>query len=244
MTDWTFFAFPLNLLLACLWGAGWFMLWKKNKKGRLVRFMLSPAATISSLVLLLAASLWMGLCGSGGITGSIPFALLLLYIQTVLFLVTLRGWKAQDGAVRWRFLLIHSGLLLTLGAAFWGTPDSSEVRLKLDRGEATREAYRPDGSKAILPYEISLTDFRVKTSESGKPIHYEASVSLNDEKPVKISVNHPHSPRSGEDIYLASISKTGCILQIVHEPWRYFALAGIIMLLAGAFMLFIKGPKR
>ena len=245
MSDWTtFFAFPLNLLLACLWATGGIMLWKKKNHGPLVRLMLSPAATISALVLLLAVSLWMGFCGNDGITTSIPFALVLLYIQTVLLMVTLRGWKRPEGKIRWRFLLIHAGLLLTLGAGFWGEADSSEVRLKLNRGEITREAYKPDGSTTILPYEISLTDFKVENSEDGKPVHYEASISLNKQAPVKITVNSPHSQRFGEEIYLASVSKTGCILQIVHEPWKYFALAGIIMLLTGAFMLFIKGPKK
>ena len=62
--------------------------------------------------------------------------------------------------------------------------------------------------------------------------------------PVRITVNHPYSVRLGEDIYLASASEGGCVFQIVREPWRYFALAGILMLLAGAFLLFIKGPRR
>ena len=57
-------------------------------------------------------------------------------------------------------------------------------------------------------------------------------------------VNRPYGVRFGQDIYLASVSEDSCVLQIVREPWRYFALAGIIMLLAGAFLLFINGPRR
>jgi hypothetical protein len=66
------------------------------------------------------------------------------------------------------------------------------------------------------------------------------------EKIVSITVNDPYSVGFGEDIYLVSVNKDNnyCILQIVREPWRYFALAGIVMLIAGAFMLFIKGPRR
>ena len=50
--------------------------------------------------------------------------------------------------------------------------------------------------------------------------------------------------RFGEDIYLTSVSDEGCVFQIVREPWRYFALVGILMLIAGAFMLFVGGPRR
>jgi hypothetical protein len=67
---------------------------------------------------------------------------------------------------------------------------------------------------------------------------------MSDGKQVSISVNHPYSVNMGEAIYLASLSEGSCVLQIVREPWRYFALAGIILMLAGAFMLFIKGPRR
>ena len=35
-----------------------------------------------------------------------------------------------------------------------------------------------------------------------------------------------------------------CMLQIVREPWRYGAIVGIIMMLTGAFMLFVGGPRR
>jgi uncharacterized membrane protein HdeD (DUF308 family) len=33
-------------------------------------------------------------------------------------------------------------------------------------------------------------------------------------------------------------------MQVMREAWRYFTLTGILMLIAGAFMLFIKGPEK
>ena len=33
-------------------------------------------------------------------------------------------------------------------------------------------------------------------------------------------------------------------MQIVREPWRGLTLAGIVMLLLGAFMLFVAGPGK
>ena len=241
---WTFFAFPLNLLLAILWFGGWAWLWKSRPACRVVRFMLSPSATISALLLFLSGCLWIGFSGAREFVQTVPFVMVLLYVQTVLFLVTLRGWRRSDGVVRWRFLLIHAGLMFALGAGFWGAPDSTEMRLPLAGGQASEKAYLMDGSITSLGYQLSLDDFKVETSVDGKPSYYEAIVSVDDGDSVRITVNHPYSVRCGEYIYLASVSDAGCVFQIVREPWRYLALSGILMLLAGAFMLFIKGPRK
>ena len=85
---------------------------------------------------------------------------------------------------------------------------------------------------------------KVALSDDGKPSYYEAIVNVDDADAQIITVNNPLSISVGEDIYLVSISDSGCVFQIVREPWRYFALAGILMLIAGAFMLFIRGPKK
>ena len=249
---WTFFSFPLNLLLAVLWFGGWTWIWKSRPAGdgmklvasRLLRFMLSPAATVSALVILVAACIWIGFSGDREFVQTVPFVAVLLYVQTVVFLVILRGWRHSGGAVRWRFLLIHAGLLLALGAGFWGVPDYVEMRLPLAEGQTSEKAYTMDGRVAALGYELTLEDFSMETCDVGKPSYYEAKVSVDDDEPVKITVNHPYSVHFGEDIYLASVSDAGCVFQIVKEPWKYFALVGILMLLAGAFLLFIKGPGK
>ena len=241
---WTFFAFPLNLLLALLWVCGWGWLRNNHPNCIIIKFLLSPTATISSISLLVLACLWIGFSGKRDFVQSVPFVLILLYIQTVVYLITLRGWKRIDGKVRSRFVLIHLGLLLALGAGFWGSPDSTEMRVALNKGDTVQKAYRMDGSLSALGYEINLIDYQMDTSADGKPLHYEAILSINNEEPVKITVNHPLAVRFGEDIYLASVSQGGCVFQVVREPWRYFALVGILMLLAGAFLLFIKGPRK
>ena len=241
---WTFFAFPLNLLLALLWLAGLGLLWKHSPDCRVVKFLLSPYATILALTLLLACGLWIGFSGDRAFVQSIPFVLMLLYVLTVVYLVTLRGWRSRNGQIRWRFLFIHVGFLLAVGAAFWGSPDSSELRVKLVPEQECVSAYKLDASVTALHYKLRLEDYRIDFNEEGKPVYYEAVVSVGDSDAKVITVNHPLSVSLGEDIYLASVSEGGCVLQIVREPWRYFALAGILMLLLGAFMLFIKGPKR
>ena len=158
---WTFFAFPLNLLLALLWLAGLGLLWKHRPDSRIVKFLLSPLATILALVLLLACGLWIGFIGDRAFVQSIPFVLMLLYVLTVVYMVTLRGWRSRNGQVRWRFLFIHAGFLLAVGAAFWGSPDSSELRVKLVPDQEYVSAYKLDGSITALRYKLRLEDYSI-----------------------------------------------------------------------------------
>ena len=241
---WTFFAFPLNLLVAAVLLLTLLWLRKSYFNSVVMRFLHSSKATISAIILLILSCLWVGFTGDRDFVESIVFVLVLLYVQIVLFLITLRGWRRPDGVIRWRFLLLHLGLILAVGSGFWGAPDSKEYRIRLYVDETSREAVTLDAGRVVLPYELSLLSVATEYSEDGVPNHYEAVISVDDQDPVTLMVNHPYSVRSGEDLYLASVSEYSCVLQIVREPWRYFAIIGIIMLLTGAFMLFINGPRR
>lgn len=241
---WTFFAFPLNLLVSALWVLCLVWLRKTYSHTAVMRFLHSPAATISAISLLMVSCLWVGFSGDRSFVESIIFVIVLLYVQTVLFLITLRGWRRPDGVIRWRFTFLHLGLLLAVGAGFWGAPDSKEYRMRIYVDESSREAITLEAGRVALSYEISLLDVETEYSQDGIPSHYEALISVNGKSPVTLSVNHPYNVKIGEDLYLASISEDSCVLQIVREPWRYFALAGIILMLAGAFLLFINGPRK
>ena len=65
-----------------------------------------------------------------------------------------------------------------------------------------------------------------------------------------IEVNDPYTRAFGEDVYLvgydaaAGSESSYCILEIVREPWKYVTVAGIVLLLAGAVLLFIGGPSK
>jgi hypothetical protein len=241
---WTIFAFPLNLLVAALLGLC--LVWLRNNyyACAVMRFLHSPVATISAISMLVLACVWIGLSGDRTFVESIVFVAVLLYVQIVLFLITLRGWRRPDGVIRWRFLCLHLGLLLAVGAGFWGSPDSDEYRIRLHTGETSREAFQIDGRRAVLSYDITLIDVDTEYADNGTASHYEAVISVARQKEVTLMVNRPYAVRFGEDLYLSSVSEDSCVLQIVKEPWRYFALAGIILMLAGAFMLFINGPRK
>jgi hypothetical protein len=247
----TFFAYPLNMILALLWALSVVLLWRNCRKSRFVAFMLSKGATISSIVLFAAFSLATGLTGRREIMSSWPAVVIMLYLLTVLFFVLLRGWRTRlssgRGKVRWRFVLNHAGLLIALSSAFWGAPDSKEYRILLKPDAKSREAISMEGNRLTLGYDIELKDFSIDTYENGMPSMYEADV-LVDGKPVTLRVNHPYSVSFGEDIYLSGYhmdemdGTMNCVLQIVREPWKYTALAGILLMIAGALLLFIQGP--
>ena len=250
-----FFAFPLNLIIALLWICAMLFLWNNRRKSMFVEFMLSRGATVWAIVLFLLFGLVMGVTGIRSVAQSWPFVIAMLYFQTVLLFVLLRGWRAPTatgarlGSVRWRFVLNHLGILLAVSSAFWGAPDSETLRVRAVKGLPAKEAITMDGSAYWLPYEVELEDFTMNVYENGTPSMYEASV-LIDDVPVTLRVNHPYQISFGEDLYLVGYDMYSagdpdyCILQIVREPWKYPAVAGIVLMLMGALLLFAAGPKK
>lgn len=250
-----FFAFPLNLICALIWVSAVLWLWREKRKSMFVSYMISPAASISSIVLLLASCLVIGFTGQRWIVLSWVFIAILFYFMTVLAFVILRGWRsatptgARLGPVRWRFIFLHLGLLVTVSSAFWGAPDSQTYRMKAVQDVPSAEVYLMDGTPSWLEYEIMLKKFEMEKYESDVPSDFSAHVVVDGED-VTLKVNHPHRARYGEHVYLsgydveAGPDSSYCILQIVREPWKPWAFAGIMMMLAGAFMLFLGGPRK
>lgn len=250
-----FFSFPLNLIIAVLWLGGMLWTWKNCRKSIFVGFMLSKGATLWAVGLFLICCIVIGITGHKELASSWVYVTVMLYFLTVLLFVILRGWRsatatgARLGAIRWRFLLNHAGILIALASAFWGTPDSQTYRLQAVYDQPVREGYRMDGSSVWLDHEIMLTGFRMETYSDGTPAMFEADVTIGDRN-VTLRVNEPCSLSLAEDIYLTGYDTEAgeqsryCILQVVREPWKYSALAGIIMMLAGALLLFAGGPQK
>ena len=232
-----FFAAPINfvfgaLLIVVLWEG-----YRRREKFALVRYLLTPEATYIALAVAALISVVLGLQIDPA-TASWPVVGGAIYIQTVLTLVILRGWRNSEG-VRWRFLATHCGLWLVVASMLLGAPDKQVLRAQVG-SEPTREVVSELGEKSYLDYELRLDKFEMERSEDGTPQMFRASVEV-DGKVVDIEVNSPYSQGYGEDIYLVSYEANSSILQIVREPWRAVTVVGIALLLIGAFMLFMKG---
>lgn len=223
-------AFPLNLFLFLVWVMGCLSLWKRKRTGRFVRFMLSPRATVIAIGLFIVCSLIMGLTGWRVFSRTWIFVAVLLYFQTVLLFVLLRGWG------RWRFVLLHLGLLVAVASSFWGAPDNKTSQMRV---------YVDDPSSE----HMVLNSFNVTYDDAGMPSDYTADMEI-DGKDVVLEVNDPYQRSLTETIYLVGYDAeagpypSSCIIQIVREPYRYITLCGIVMMLAGAVLLFLGGPRK
>ena len=239
------FRFPLNILVMALWMVLLTMMYRGKANSACARFMLSREATWLSLGMVVAIGITLGLQLEPSSTAW-PTVVSLLFVQSHLLLVILRGWRTKRG-IRWRFCLTHIGLLLALGAGFWGAPDRVQLRMPV-HPYPSNEAFTMEGEPRILPYTIELADFVIEESENGTPTHYEAQIRVDD-KLVTLRVNHPYARTISEKIYLVSFSTTPqgeryAIVEIVYEPWQWLSAAGIIMLIAGAMLLFVQGPRN
>ena len=239
------FRFPLNILVAALWIALIAIMYRNRAGNAFALFMLSRQATWLSLALMAMAGIVLGLQRKPSTTAW-PVVVSLLFILTHLCFVVMRGWRNAKG-IRWRFCLTHLGLLLALGAGFWGAPDREQWRVAAHH-YPSNEAYTMEGKQRFLPYTIELESFRMEQAENGAPTHYEAEIMV-DGKKVMLRVNHPYERTLTEKIYLVSFGKTlmgetYAVIEIVKEPWQWMTATGIIMLIVGAVLLFIQGPRK
>lgn len=234
------FAAPINILLGALWLIALWDGYRRRATSTIVQYLLSAEGTYIALGIAATIAVVLGLQNKPAMT-SYPVVGGILFVQSVLTLVILRGWRNKNG-VRWRFLITHCGLWLAVTSAFFGAPDKQILRVRVG-DTPTREAISEQGNKSYLDYQLRLDNFEVEQSESGTPRRFCATVAVDNEI-IDIEVNSPYSPKFGEDIYLVNYAPEGCLLQVVREPWRGVTAAGIALLLLGAFMLFLQGFQK
>ena len=241
------FAFPLNITIMVLWLAIVGILYKNRSNLAVAKSLLSIRATWLSLGSMVATGMYLGLEREPSSTSWLV-VVGILFTLTHLLLITLRGWRTPAG-IRWRFTLLHVGLIVALGAGFWGAPDREQLRMALVENKPTEIAYHINGTATRLDHAITLRSLNAEYNESGMPTYFDATLEIENES-VTLRVNHPHNRTFSEKIYLVSVGQSPdngspyCVVEIVREPWQWFSLAGIVMLLAGAVMLFIRGPRH
>lgn len=238
------FSFPLNILTLILWLILIVYLYGRRKESRLAKFMLSRSATWLSISLMALIGIVLGLQRTPSSTAW-PVVVAILFVLTHLAFVILRGGSYVSG-IRVRFILTHVGLWLALGAGFWGAPDREQLRVAVD-SKVTDQAYTMEGAVRRLPYELRLEELAIEHNNKGIATNYEARVAIDNEV-VLLRVNHPYSTTLAEKVYLVSVGdpKEGeyAVLEIVNEPWQWLSATGIIMLIFGGLLLFIRGPRK
>lgn len=235
-----FFAFPMNIILLVIWAVAIVELYRRGNKCVVTRYLVSTQATITAIVVAVIGCIVAGVQREPS-TDSYLFIAMVFFVMSVIGMVTLRGWRA-GGAIRWRFLFSHLGLLLVLTGGFWSATDRKILRTEVTQEPTTKAVYT-DGRVTALDYSLALTNLDTEFAENGMPTKFCAALTI-DNKPFTLEVNSPYSVHYGQEIYLISCGSNSCIVQVVVQPWRGVMVAGIIMLLAGAAMLFLGGAKR
>ena len=267
-----FFEFPLNIILGAIWIYSVYILLRKNNcTNNITRVLVSPETTAFSLFLFVCGTLVIGMFPQlsaieaeqkEGILGQLGFynfmsswifVSILFILLSHLAAITIRGFKTRKKK-RWRFLLNHVGVWLALAGGFLGSSDVVTARIPVFFDTENNEALTMEGKRLFLDYNMQLMDFHAEYYPNGMPKSYVANVNISDRQngessQISLEVNHPYEYKIGEDIYLVSYDTHGekpqyCILQIVHQPWKYIQLIGIIMTIAGAAGMFIGGPQK
>lgn len=240
------FAFPLNIFVMLLWLVLLGDLYRRRSSSAIAQYMLSMRATWLSLLLMAGVGILLGLQSKPAST-SWFVVVSLLFTLSHLWLVILRGWRNKQG-IRFRFILTHLGLWLALSAGFWGAPDRVEWRMAVDEAEAMDRGFNQAWQPVVLDYTMQLLDFEVDYYDNGTPASYNAKMDIDGEE-IALQVNKPYNRNWYETIYLVSHGNTPdtgvyCIVEIVREPWRWLSATGIVMLMLGAVMLFLRGPQH
>lgn len=251
--DVTLFASPIGWSVGLAATILLYVVEKKWGHHRLVCFVRSPLMACWLLSLMtLCCVIGGSIPGWSRFSTSLPFVLLLTMLTAHLALVVihrLRSFSLQRDS---DFILIHGGLWLALFSSIVGAGDMKELQAIVDRSQETTFALnRQRARMEPLGYSLRLKDFKTVTNAAdGSPVQYSATIWVNDTS-RKLAVNSPCPVRWDEDIYLMNFETdpmsgkvSSCLLQVVHQPWKYVTLAGIAMLFAGTICMILKRKRK
>ena len=254
------FAFPVGaaVLLGCM--AGLWVLYKEKPDSAFCRFLSSGHTSIVVIANLAVCCIVLGLNKQydpqsvpGGHTladllrihsvkTSWWFVCAICLFLANLAMVIFRHLKRSS----WRFVLNHLGLFIALSAGFFGSADESVLRCIVGKGETVTTGFDRYGRERALGHSLCLEEFSIYLRPDGSPRNFEAEVSV-DGKPAEIMVNHPYAAGFGEDVYLVDYDKNSndvCVFEIVRQPWKYLECFGIVMMMAGAALMFVQGAAK
>lgn len=197
-----FLQFPFNIFTGVIYILGLIILHTLSAKNKVIRWLGSMEASITSIAVFLALVIVMGLTrqsaapdntGLLGLLGfknmlsSWAFALTFVYMVTVLGLVILRRLKQ----FRWKkdipFVLNHVGLFVTLVAAVLGSADMHRWQMVVNKEVPEWRATDEYGKMMEMDLAIELNEFSIDEyppklmlidNESGKTLPEKQPVTL------------------------------------------------------------------
>ena len=236
--DYSIFAFPSGLALGAAVVALLYVVERKWGRCKAVERARSPHAACLLLGLTAAYVVAGGLLPAlADFSSSWPFVTLLSALEMHLALVIIHRLRSFHFRRDLAFILVHAGLWLALFSGMAGAADTRKTDIFVTVQPAGR-------SPRLLSFDID------RNPADGSPIQYSATVVMDGDT-IGVAVNSPYSASIADDIYLVDFDTdmatgevTYCVLQNVHQPWKYPLLAGIVMLLTGTLALTLRKRKE
>lgn len=236
--DYSIFAFPSGLALGAAVVALLYVVERRWGRCKAVERARSPHAACLLLGLTAAYVVAGGLLPAlADFSSSWPFVTLLSALEMHLALVIIHRLRSFHFRRDLAFILVHAGLWLALFSGMAGAADTRKTDIFVTVQPAGR-------SPRLLSFDID------RNPADGSPIQYSATVVMDGDT-IGVAVNSPYSASIADDIYLVDFDTdmatgevTYCVLQNVHQPWKYPLLAGIIMLLTGTLALTLRKRKE
>ena len=236
--DYSIFAFPSGLALGAAVVALLYVVERRWGRCKAVERARSPHAACMLLGLTAAYVVAGGLLPAlADFSSSWPFVTLLSALEMHLALVIIHRLRSFHFRRDLAFILVHAGLWLALLSGMAGAADTRKTDIFVTMQPAGR-------SPRLLSFDID------RNPAEGSPIQYSATVVMDGDT-IGVAVNSPYSASIADDIYLVDFDTdmatgevTYCVLQNVHQPWKYPLLAGIVMLLTGTLALTLRKRKE
>ena len=236
--DYSIFAFPSGLALGAAVVALLYVVERRWGRCKAVERARSPHAACLLLGLTAAYVVAGGLLPAlADFSSSWPFVTLLSAFAMHLALVIIHRLRSFHFRRDLAFILVHAGLWLALFSGMAGAADTRKTDIFVTVQPAGR-------SPRLLSFDID------RNPADGSPIQYSATVVMDGDT-IGVAVNSPYSASIADDIYLVDFDTdmatgevTYCVLQNVHQPWKYPLLAGIVMLLTGTLALTLRKRKE
>lgn len=236
--DYSIVAFPSGLALGAAVVALLYVVERRWGRCKAVERARSPHAACMLLGLTAAYVVAGGLLPAlADFSSSWPFVTLLSALEMHLALVIIHRLRSFHFRRDLAFILVHAGLWLALFSGMAGAADTRKTDIFVTMQPAGR-------SPRLLSFDID------RNPADGSPIQYSATVVMDGDT-IGVAVNSPYSASIADDIYLVDFDTdmatgevTYCVLQNVHQPWKYPLLAGIVMLLTGTLALTLRKRKE
>lgn len=164
---------------------------------------------------------------------------IILYINVLLIMWSL-GVVTVDRKKQIPVMLLHGGLFLVLAGGMFGAGDKTDGQTVLHYGQPVHTAYRTDGERIALPFDLQIDTFFVDYYPDGRsPKQYTTRFTLHTQEEtlqMETSVNRPCRYR-GYRFYQSSYDPIGnaySVLKVVRDPWLPVVWLGVSMLFIGA----------